>query len=70
MAEERTLSGLTDEEAKEFHKVFSFTASVFFVVVIIAHVLAYSWRPFWPGPQGWVQQSMLDAVSTVTSFLV
>jgi light-harvesting complex 1 beta chain len=69
MADDKSLSGLTDEEAKEFHKVFSFTASVFFVVVIVAHFLAFSWRPFWPGPQGWVQ-SMLDGVTSVTSFLV
>jgi light-harvesting complex 1 beta chain len=69
MAEERSLSGLTDEEAKEFHTVFSFSATVFFVVVIIAHVLAYSWRPFWPGPAGWVQ-SLLDGATNVTSFLV
>jgi hypothetical protein len=37
--------------------------------VIIAHVLAYSWRPFWPGPAGWVQ-SLLDGATNVTSFLV
>lgn len=69
MAEEKSLSGLSDEEAREFHKIFSSSFVAFIVVAIVAHILAWSWRPFWPGPQGWVQ-SMLDGVSNVTSFLV
>jgi light-harvesting complex 1 beta chain len=69
MAEEKSLSGLTDEEAREFHQIFTSSFVAFIVVAIVAHILAWSWRPFWPGPQGWVQ-SMLDGVSSVTSFLV
>jgi hypothetical protein len=37
-------------------------------VVIVAHVLAYNWRPFWPGPNGWVA-AMVDHLSTATSLL-
>jgi light-harvesting complex 1 beta chain len=69
MAEEKSLSGLTDEEARDFHQIFTSSFAAFIVVAIVAHILAWSWRPFWPGPQGWVQ-SMLDGVSSVTSFLV
>ena len=61
-------SGLTESEAKEFHSIFVTSAAVFFIVVIIAHVLAYNWRPFWPGPNGWVA-AMGDHLTTVTSLL-
>jgi len=61
-------SGLTEAEAKEFHAVFVTSLITFFIVVIIAHVLAYNWRPFWPGPNGWVA-AMGDHLTTVTSLL-
>ena len=61
-------SGLTEAEAKEFHSVFVTSLITFFIVVIIAHVLAYNWRPFWPGPNGWVA-AMVDHLSTATSLL-
>jgi light-harvesting complex 1 beta chain len=65
MAEEKSLSGLTEEEAIEFHKIFTSSFAAFIVVAVVAHVLAWAWRPFWPGPQGWVQ----SALDTVTTFL-
>jgi light-harvesting complex 1 beta chain len=61
-------SGLTEAEAKEFHSIFITSAAVFLVVAAIAHVLAYRWRPFWPGPNGWVA-SMSDSVVYIKSFL-
>jgi len=61
-------SGLTEAEAKEFHAVFTTSLITFFIVVIVAHVLAYNWRPFRPGPKGWVA-GMGDHLSTVTSLL-
>lgn len=48
MADDRkgTLSGLTANEAKEFHSVFMTSFIGFTVIAIIAHVLAWSWRPW------------------------
>jgi light-harvesting complex 1 beta chain len=47
MAENKaSLTGLTDDEAKEFHGIFSSSATVFFGVVIVAHILAWAWRPW------------------------
>ena len=48
MADERkgSLSGLTENEAREFHGVFMTSFSGFTVIPIIAHVLAWSWRPW------------------------
>jgi light-harvesting complex 1 beta chain len=47
MAEGRTsLSGLTEAEAKEFHGVMVGSMGAFFVMNLIAHLLIWSWRPW------------------------
>jgi light-harvesting complex 1 beta chain len=46
MAENKSVTGLTDDEAKEFHSIFSSSATVFFGVVIVAHILAWAYRPW------------------------
>ena len=53
---------LTPEEAKEFHKIFLTSFIIFTIVAIIAHVLAWNWRPWLPGPNGY---AMLDHGMTV-----
>ncbi|MCE2968670.1 MAG: light-harvesting protein [Burkholderiales bacterium] len=47
MADEKSsLTGLTDREAKDFHGLFMGSFIGFTIVAIIAHVLAWSWRPW------------------------
>jgi light-harvesting complex 1 beta chain len=48
MAEEKrtSLSGLSEQEAKEFHGVFMTSFIVFTVIAIVAHVLVWNWRPW------------------------
>jgi light-harvesting complex 1 beta chain len=48
MAEEKktSLSGLTEEEAKEFHKIFVSSFLGFTAIAVIAHILVWSWRPW------------------------
>lgn len=41
-----SMSGLTENEAKEFHGVFVTSFIGFTVVAIVAHVLAWMWRPW------------------------
>jgi light-harvesting complex 1 beta chain len=41
-----SLSGLTANEAKEFHSLFVTSFVVFTVIAIVAHVLVWSWRPW------------------------
>lgn len=48
-----TPSGLTEKQAQEFHKVFMTSFILFVVVAIIAHILAWQWRPWFPGPEGY-----------------
>lgn len=50
---ERSLSGLSEAEAREFHSVFMTSFFVFVVIAAIAHVLAWMWRPWLPGPKGY-----------------
>jgi light-harvesting complex 1 beta chain len=48
-----TLTGLTEAEAKEFHRIFMGSFIGFTVIAIIAHVLVWSWRPWLPGVHGY-----------------
>lgn len=41
-----SLSGLTEPEAREFHGIFMTSFIAFTVIAIVAHVLAWNWRPW------------------------
>ncbi|MEM6530984.1 MAG: light-harvesting antenna LH1, beta subunit [Myxococcota bacterium] len=59
---DRALSGLTDEEAREFHSGFIMAFVSFVVIAIIAHILTWMWRPWFAGPDGY---AMINDVKTV-----
>lgn len=48
MADSKSMgqTGLTDDEAKEFHGVFTSSMAAFIGVAVVAHVLAWAWRPW------------------------
>ena len=72
MADTRgSLSGLTEGEAKEFHGVFMTSFIIFTVIAIIAHILAWQWRPWLPGAKGYssLVDSVQVAVTNVLPFL-
>ncbi len=48
-----TLSGLTEAEAREFHRIFMTSFVIFTLSAIAARVLVRSWRPWLPGPNGY-----------------
>lgn len=56
-----TSSGMTPDEAKEFHGIFMTSFLVFTGVAIIAHILAWIWRPWLPGEDGY--SSLMDGVT-------
>ena len=64
-----SISGLTEAEAKEFHSIFTTSFIVFVVVAVVAHFLAWQWRPWLPGANGYTT-SFLDNVHSVVSALV
>ena len=53
-----TRAYLTEQEAKEFHRIFMTSFIVFTVIAIVAHILVWQWRPWLPGPNGY---AMIDA---------
>ena len=64
-----SLSGLTDNEAREFHSIFMSSFIVFLIVAIIAHILAWIWRPWLPGAHGYTT-SMLDSLHGLAPHVV
>jgi light-harvesting complex 1 beta chain len=63
-----SLSGLTEAEAKEFHRVFMGSFIFFILVAIAAHILVWMWRPWFPGPGGYAElQTNIQTVSHMAS---
>jgi light-harvesting complex 1 beta chain len=62
MANDRSpYTGLTENEAKEFHGIFVSSFVIFVIVAIVAHILAWMWRPWLPGPKGY---ALLDSATS------
>jgi light-harvesting complex 1 beta chain len=66
-----SLSGLTEQEAKEFHSIFVTSFVIFTAIAIVAHILVWMWRPWLPGPRGYteLQDGVNVAVNTLISFV-
>ena len=71
MAETTSLSGLTEREAKEFHGIFVTSFVLFTLVAIVAHILVWMWRPWFPGPGGYsaLQDTLNVAQAWATAVL-
>ena len=72
MADQRgSMSGLTEQEAKEFHGIFVTSFVIFTAIAIVAHFLVWQWRPWLPGPKGYtaLQDGVHHAVNTLISFV-
>lgn len=65
-----SLSGLTQAEAQEFHKIFMSSFLIFTLIAVVAHVLVWMWRPWIPGPEGYamVDEGMRLAGSFFSKF--
>lgn len=61
-----TYTGMSENEAKEFHGIFVTSFVIFTIVAIVAHILVWMWRPWLPGPQGYT--SLNDTVAPLLSF--
>ena len=60
-------SGLSEAEAKEFHGIFVTSFVIFTAVAVVAHVLAWMWRPWLPGVNGY---SLLETTQTTITTLL
>ena len=70
MAGNSGLSGLSEAEAREFHGTFMKSFIAFVVVAVVAHFLAWQWRPWLPGPAGYtLNETMVPAALEPSSFI-
>jgi light-harvesting complex 1 beta chain len=46
MADPGSMTGLSEDEAQEFHKIFMQSFIMFVGVAALAHLLAFIWRPW------------------------
>jgi light-harvesting complex 1 beta chain len=60
-------TGLTDQEAEEFHKYYLQGATIFTLVAVVAHILVWMWRPWIPDPRAthrsWITQPRWQVLS-------
>ncbi len=70
MADSRqgSLSGLSEQEAKEFHGIFMTSFIIFTLIAVVAHFLAWQWRPWLPGASGYAS-IVNDAKEVVMAYL-
>jgi light-harvesting complex 1 beta chain len=61
------ISGLSEAEAKEFHGIFVSSFIAFTVLAIAAHFLAWQWRPWIPGPNGYESTDLTPVLHQLTS---
>ena len=66
MTEEKSLSGLSEAEAKAFHSIFVTSFMIFTAVAVVAHVLAWMWRPWLPSAAGY---GLLEQAQTTLTML-
>lgn len=64
MADGHGSSGLSEDQAREFHRMFVMSFLGFLLIAIIAHFLVWQWRPWIPGDPGY---PAVDAAAQVQS---
>lgn len=67
MADNVSLSGFSESEAREFHGYFIQGFLIFTAIAIVAHILVWMWRPWIPGPEGYASLESIN--QTVSAFL-
>ena len=70
MADTESMSGLTPDEAREFHKFYLQGMILFVGVALVAHLLVWIWRPwFHPEPRSLALDILPQAASTLSSLI-
>ena len=62
-----TITGLNEEEAREYQSFFVTSTIGYIAIAIVAHFLVWQWRPWFPRVKGY---ALLEgAAASVTTFL-
>ncbi len=70
MAEHESMSGLTPDEAREFHRYYMQGLWLFVGIAVVAHLLTWIWRPwFHPETAGAASDLLPSATSTLMSLI-
>jgi light-harvesting complex 1 beta chain len=64
MSTKTSISGLTDEEAQEFHHYWMQGTVGFTAVAVLAHILVWAWRP-WFWVRAWFFKPLIDGVTVM-----
>ena len=62
-----SLTGMSEGEAQEFHRYYIQGMMMFVAIAVVAHLLAWFWRPWIPGPEGYA--SLESIQPTASAFL-
>jgi light-harvesting complex 1 beta chain len=57
---------MTTDEAKAFHNLFVLSMGFFVTIAVIAHVLIWMWRPWFPGTPGY-EATKTAAATTISA---
>ena len=70
MAEHESMSGLTPDEAREFHRYYMQGLWLFVAIAVVAHILTWIYRPwFQPETAGAASDLLPSATSTLMSLI-
>lgn len=65
-----SMSGLSEQEAQEFHKYYMQGLMLFVLVAVVAHILVWAWRPWLQGDgMASVTNGLQTAAQTLTTFI-
>jgi len=65
-----SMSGLKQNEAREFHALFVTSFMIFTAIAFVAHFLVYLWRPWFPGVDGYTMlEGTTETLSSVATYL-
>lgn len=62
-----SLTGLSEDQAKEFHEIFMRSFLIFTGIAVVAHILVWIWRPWFPGVDGY--SSLMEQAPAYASML-
>lgn len=71
MSDQLSVTGLSNEQAMAYHAIFMQSTMMYVGVAVVAHLLVFVWRPWFPGVDGYAALSdTMPALAQLASALV